>query len=301
MNKFSHYYLATIFLVVLGCSSPLDSEGLIGPQGAQGAQGLIGPQGAIGAQGLIGPQGAIGAQGLIGPQGAIGAQGAQGLIGNDAADFSHLFLPGFDLRDTIVHFENNGTGVIIGPNYVLALNNQIVRSLGEGRNANFLSGGDVILTLVGNNNELGLSLWKFSTDDPVAWVDIEGEEDGIDPETGEQSVAGQYVLLGTPVVVISHMHSKPVPYTSFGNVSGRWVMEPSGFLVLGVDASLSGLQRGGGVFSKEGKLLGIIDVIREDYQFDHHAIRFDDIHRAMPEMMAGRFNSSFRDDYVPIR
>ena len=80
------------------CSSPVEAQsqglqGPAGPVGPQGIQGLAGPAGPIGPQGPAGPAGnaaspgATGAQGPAGPQGTTGAQGPTGRDGIGGIQF----------------------------------------------------------------------------------------------------------------------------------------------------------------------------------------------------------------------
>jgi Collagen triple helix repeat (20 copies) len=67
-----------------GLYTPLQTQGPIGPQGAEGAAGPTGPQGGQGVQGPAGPTGAQGpggSQGVPGAQGSTGPQGPQGVAG----------------------------------------------------------------------------------------------------------------------------------------------------------------------------------------------------------------------------
>ena len=53
-------------------------QGTSGSQGTTGTQGALGAQGTTGTQGTVGTQGTTGTQGLVGPQGTTGTQGVDG-------------------------------------------------------------------------------------------------------------------------------------------------------------------------------------------------------------------------------
>ena len=278
-------------IVVIGCTSTSDSS-----DDLQLLEGIPRENGPQGEQGLAGPSGQAGPEGPQGEQGPIGPSGSTGPPGESIADFSQLFGPTMDLRDAVVKMgASSHTGVIIGPNNVLSDYITVVDP-DHKRSAYFPNIGTVELSFVGHSSDFDLSLWEFDIEEPVTWVEI---EDGVDSVTGGDSSAGQ---LGTPVVVVLYDRwvLNSVPVLSFGHVSGWWSLAGSESSILGVDAWLPSVLGGGGVFSNDGKLLGIVTEIKADYQSNHHAVHFNEINLRLPELMAGMYQSPFREDYVPI-
>jgi S1-C subfamily serine protease len=278
MRKYPLYIFLLLVITVVSCS-PSGSES---EQGLDGQSGPVGQQGLQGEQGLDGQSGPVGQQGLQGLEGPSGQQGPQG---ENLADFSDLFGDQIDIRDVVVKitpFSNAHSGVIIGPNWVLS-DHAFLTPRGWVNDAYFPKIGTVALSLVGTSRDFDLSLWRFDIDEPVTWVEVE-ESNSLNTE--DKSSAAR---VGSPVAVLMYDRfvSDEVSVISFGHVSGSWSLSDSKSSVIGIDAWLSSVPTGGGVFSNNGKLLGIITDIKTDYQSNHFAVRFDEINLKLPELMAG--------------